>query len=110
MGVPTPPCVGSTSNEGMWNPVTRVWRGYSNRHALESDQAHYTAFLMSIPLLQAIVWSHCCAYCIAQWCCVVCAALWPLVIYSLLRPLIWGHGKHMSRECCLIYLGAIDFC
>ena len=53
IGVSTCPQVGSMFNEGIWNAQKRVWVGRDIPRTKEGDEAHYTAFLLGTPSLQA---------------------------------------------------------
>ena len=49
----TCPQVGSMFNEGIWNARTKTWEGSAIPRTMEGDEAHYTAFLLETPSLQA---------------------------------------------------------
>ena len=53
IGVSTCPQVGSMFNEGIWNAQTKTWEGSTIPRTMEGDEAHYTAFLLGTPSLQA---------------------------------------------------------
>ena len=53
IGVSRCPQVGSMFNEGIWNAPTKTWEGSANPRTMEDDAAHYTAFLLGTPSLQA---------------------------------------------------------
>ena len=53
IGVSTCPQVGSMFNEGIWNAQTKTWEGSAIPRTMEGDEAHYTAFLLGTPSLQA---------------------------------------------------------
>ena len=40
-------------NEGIWNAQTKTWEGSAIPRTMERDGAHYTAFLLGTPSLQA---------------------------------------------------------
>ena len=52
IGVSTCPQVGSMFNEGIWN-AQNDRQGSANPRTMEGDEAHYTAFLLGTPSLQA---------------------------------------------------------
>ena len=45
--------VGSMSNQRIWNAQTETWEGSAIPRTMEGDEAHYTAFLLGTPSLQA---------------------------------------------------------
>ena len=47
------PQVGSMFNEGIWNAQKKTWEGSAIPRTMEGDEAHYTAFLLGTPSLQA---------------------------------------------------------
>ena len=49
----TCPQVGSMFNEGIGNAQTKTWDGSAIPRTMEGDEAHYTAFLLGAPSLQA---------------------------------------------------------
>ena len=49
----TCPQVGSMFNEGIWNAQKKTWEGSTIPRTIEGDEAHYTAFLLGTPSLQA---------------------------------------------------------
>ena len=51
-GVHMPPS-GSMFNEGIWNAQTKTQEGSAIPRTMEGDEAHYTAFLLETPSLQA---------------------------------------------------------
>ena len=51
--VSTCPQVGSMFNEGIWNAQKKTWEGSAIPRTMEGDEAHYTAFLLGTPSLQA---------------------------------------------------------
>ena len=53
IGVSTCPQVGSMFNEGIWNAQQKTWEGSAIPRTMEGDEAHYTAFLLGTPSLQA---------------------------------------------------------
>ena len=53
IGVSTCPQVGSMFNKGIWNAQTKTWEGSDIPRTMEGDEAHYTAFLLGTPSLQA---------------------------------------------------------
>ena len=53
IGVSTCPQVGSMFNEGLWNAKKKTWEGSAIARTMEGDEAHYTAFLLGTPSLQA---------------------------------------------------------
>ena len=53
IGVSTCSQVGSMFNEGIWNAHKKTWEGSAIPRAMEGDEAHYTAFLLGTPSLQA---------------------------------------------------------
>ena len=53
IGVSTCPEVGSMFNVGIWNAPTKTWEGSAIPWTMEGDEAHYTAFLLGTPSLQA---------------------------------------------------------
>ena len=53
IGVSTCPQVGSMFNEGIWNAQKKTWEGSAIPRTMEGDEAHYTAFLLGTPSLQA---------------------------------------------------------
>ena len=53
IGVSTCPQVGSMFNEGIWNAQKKTWEGSAIPQNMEGDEAHYTAFLLGTPSLQA---------------------------------------------------------
>ena len=57
IGVSTCPQVGSMFNEGIWNAQKKTWEGSAIPRTMEGDEAHYTAFLLGTPSLQAASYS-----------------------------------------------------
>ena len=53
IGVSTCPQVGSMFNEGIWSAQKKFWVGSAIPRTMEGDEAHYTAFLLGTPSLQA---------------------------------------------------------
>ena len=53
IGVSTCPQVGSMFNEGIWGAQKKTWEGSAIPRTMEGDEAHYTAFLLGTPSLQA---------------------------------------------------------
>ena len=53
IAVSTCPHVGSMFNEGIWNAQTTTWEGSAIPRIMEGDEAHYAAFLLGTPSLQA---------------------------------------------------------
>ena len=53
IGVSTCPQVGSMFNAGIWNAQKKTWEGSAIPRTMEGDEAHYTAFLLGTPSLQA---------------------------------------------------------
>ena len=53
IGVSTCPKLGSMFNEGIWNAQTKTSEGSAIPRTMEGDEAHYTAFLLGTPSLQA---------------------------------------------------------
>ena len=53
IGVSTYPQVGSMFNEGTWNGHKTKMEGSAIPRTMECDEAHYTAFLLGTPSLQA---------------------------------------------------------
>ena len=53
IGVSTCPQVGSMFNEGIWNAQKNTWEGSAIARTMERDEAHFTAFLLGTPSLQA---------------------------------------------------------
>ena len=53
IGVSTCPQVGSMFNEGIWSAQKKTWEGSAIPRTMEGDEAHYTAFLLGTPSLQA---------------------------------------------------------
>ena len=49
----TCPQVGFMFNEGIWNAQKKTWEGSAFSRTTEHDEAHYTAFLLGTPSLQA---------------------------------------------------------
>ena len=47
------PQVGSIFKEGIWNAQRKTWEGSAIPRTMEGDEAHYTAFLLGTPSLQA---------------------------------------------------------
>ena len=53
IGVSTCPQVGSMFSEGICNAQTKTWEGSAILRTMEGDAAHYRAFLLGTPSLQA---------------------------------------------------------
>ena len=53
IGVSTCPQQGCMFNEGIWNAQTKTWEGSAIPRTMEGDEAHYTAFFLGTPSLQA---------------------------------------------------------
>ena len=53
IGVSTCPQVGSMFHEGIWNAQRKTWESSPIPRNMEGDGAHYTAFLLGTPSLQA---------------------------------------------------------
>ena len=53
IGVSTCPQVSSMCNEGIWNAQRKTWESSNIPLTMEGDEAHYTAFLLGTPSLQA---------------------------------------------------------
>ena len=53
IGVSTCPQVGSMFKEEIWNAQKKTWEGSAILRTMERDEAHYTAFLLGTPSLQA---------------------------------------------------------
>ena len=53
IGVSACPEVGSMFNEGMCNAQTKTWEGNAIPQTMEGYEAHYTAFVLGTPTLQA---------------------------------------------------------
>ena len=49
----TCPRVESMFNEGIWNAQKKTWEGRAIARTMEGDEAHYIAFLLGTPSLQA---------------------------------------------------------
>ena len=47
------PQVGCMFNEGIWNTQTKTWEDSAIPRTMEGDEAHYMAFLLWTPSLQA---------------------------------------------------------
>ena len=45
--------VGSMLNGGIWNAQRKTWEGSAIPRTMDGDEAHYTAFLLGTPSLQA---------------------------------------------------------
>ena len=45
--------VGSMFNEGIWNAQKKTWEGSAIPRSMEGEEAHYKAFLLGMPSLQA---------------------------------------------------------
>ena len=52
-GESTCPQLGSMFNEGIWNAQKKTWEDSAIPSTMEDDEAHYTAFLLGTPFLQA---------------------------------------------------------
>ena len=51
----TCPQVGPMFNEGKWNAQKKAWESRNIPRTREGEEAHYTAFLLGAPYLQAVL-------------------------------------------------------
>ena len=98
IGMSICPQVGSMFNEGIWNAQKKTWEGSAIPRTMDGGEAHYTAFLLGTPSLQA-------AGCSRQWILKLPRAWVVLCILHLTMAMGRLLGEFVDRKARLVTRG-----